>query len=127
MRNVNTHERRSIWMLVDTGASMSTLSARSAGKLGISCQLEKRDIPVTFRGIAGVSVVGLPRYVNVFLGGVLRTIPIAVEPDQKAMRLLQRRGLKASPLKGDLLGRADILEQYLLCFDAERLYAFPTL
>ena len=128
LQNVITGVSRRVGMNISTSASVSRLSGHTADRLGIGRRMGPADRAIVLSSMSGHPVVGVARNVSVFLGGVTQEIRVAVEPDQVSMRLLERKhGLDISPCKQDILGRADILENYLLCLNAERLYAFRRL
>jgi hypothetical protein len=103
---------------LDTGADVSSLTAKTADLLGINRDLGAND-PMKIKGIGGGVVVGLPRWIYVFLGGRLHPIPILVPPADETVAPSQN-----APRQWNFLGRAAIASAFLMCFDNKRLYAF---
>lgn len=110
---------------IDTGAFASTLDENSADALNIDRQQRNCEELQPSEGIGGQVVVGLRRWISIELAGVWQEVPVLVPPESFA---LQEPTKDKQPVclvpNGNLLGRAQILENYLLCLDAARLYAF---
>jgi len=107
--------------LVDTGACVSILTAKTADDLGIDRRRDAGE-PIKIKSINGEKIPGLPRWIRVFLGGSFHPIPVFVPPagcDISNSKDAQRRP--------NYLGRAGITSCFLMCFDNKRLYAFPRL
>jgi hypothetical protein len=126
LENLDAGATGKIEMLADTGARVSTLCGQSATQLQINRRTRWFNDLMLLSGIGGTPVVGLRREVNVYLGETPDPITVAVEPDSMTMRCLEQLWDEhVVPVVHDVLGRMDVIEQYLLCFDSERLYAFP--
>ena len=114
---------RHVQMLVDTGAAVSTITSETADWLGMYRYLLSGESLVPLRGASGGTIAGLARWMRVWLGGATRIIPVLVPPRDPS--LLRRHGkATASAPTRDVLGRAEILENFLLCFDHEELDVF---
>jgi hypothetical protein len=112
------YEIANVNFLVDTGASISLLTAETADSLGIDRRPGPGDSFIV-HGIGCSPFVGLKRWIYVFLGGRLHPIPALVPPENN-----QIGQFRAVPSKSDILGRAAVTSCFLMCFDNKRLYAF---
>ncbi len=116
-----------IRMLVDTGSDISTLNGDAADSLGIDRWREGEEELVPLRGINGEAVVGYRRKIIVCLGGKFREVDALVEPHPRFLDAADQDDTIPAVIgvNRNVLGRKDVSDNYLLCFDAERLYAFP--
>jgi len=123
--NIENYRSREAYLLVDTGADVSALTESTAKSLELDCQPRQGEPPVLLIGAGGNPIVGLLRWIIIHLGGVPQKVPVVVP---MPLEDLQEREEGSAPLLSspqlDILGRAGIFENYLLCFDSRRLYAF---
>jgi hypothetical protein len=126
MENAQNFGTWNVWMLVDTGASLSTLTGEWAGKLSVGRRIRRFGDVKSLQSASGRSVVGVLRSVVIYLGAVHKTVPVLVEIDAcDTPRVPQDGSQIGSPPRHNVLGMAGVLDSYLLCLDAGRLYAFP--
>lgn len=110
-----------IWLLADTGASVSTLNASTADELRINRWPKDNERLTTCVGPGGFPLAGLLRCISVQLGGKNQTMEVLVP--SRVDKDSQNRFVIAGEPESNLLGNS-ILEDYLLCFDSHALYAF---
>ena len=123
IRNPDTYRgHKDVWTLVDTGAYVTVLSAEAADRLGLNRHLRRREVMKIVKDVTGRPFVGLRRWVYLHLGGRLLLIPVLVPPDPRALD--NPDDVPIAP-NFCLLGRARVLNEFLLCLDAEGLYVFP--
>jgi hypothetical protein len=116
---------QAVTFVVDTGAFSSTLKEETADLLNIDRTLQRGESPGFGHGAGGQRIVGVHRWISVQLGGVWQEVPVLVPPEREVLEQRELDGLPVGlPPKNDLLGRAQILGNYLLCLDQDSLYAF---
>ncbi|MCE5279563.1 MAG: hypothetical protein ABFD92_11410 [Planctomycetaceae bacterium] len=125
MQNIQTSVTRKVLVLVDTGADVSTLTASSADDLGIERAMHPGDVAAVVRDAGGAPMIGLRRWVQVYLDDRPFMVPVIVPPRNVADEAPAARPLAAMP-QYNILGRARVLEGYALTFSARRLSAAPT-
>ena len=113
-------EQRNTQMLVDTGACLSLLSYSASRRLGFHHWFGRRRV---LRGITGRPFVVLVRKAEVLLGNTMHTIPVGISPSPFLVRSRSGDAL-AGTMTTSVLGREGVLNEYLLCMDRRRLYAF---
>lgn len=110
---------------LDTGAFTSTLDEASTQELEIDRTLARGEKLFPARGVGGQRIVGLMRWIAVYLGGEWQTIPVLVPPSP----LLLQQGnagpdALGRPPQRNLLGRAQVLGNYLFVVDDHQAYVF---
>jgi hypothetical protein len=110
---------------VDTGAVTSTLNEKSTKELKIDRTLRPGESLWTGIGVGGQSIVGVHRWIKVRLGGAWQEIPVLVPPEPVVLcqRTPDNNRLGLVPQR-NLLGRAQIMDNYFLCLDSCTVYAF---
>lgn len=107
-------------MLVDTGACISLLSAADSHHLGFAHWFGRARV---LEGISGCPFVVRIKSMEVLLGNVMHEIPVGVSCSRSFLS-----GRKGDAIGGDVpttvLGCEGVLENFLLCVDSCRLYAF---
>lgn len=126
MQNIRTRVSRKILALVDTGADVSTLTATAADDLGIDRAIRSEDVAAVIRDAGGAPMIGLRRWVQVYLDDTAFTIPVIVPPRLSPDDAGDSRKLPLAALpQFNVLGRARVLERFILCFDTRRLCTWP--
>lgn len=83
-------ERIALFLLVDSGATISALPRSDAEVLGIEAD---RGEPLTVAGIGGEMIQGWKHKVDVVLGDQKHRLPIIFLDQQNAPRILGREGI----------------------------------
>jgi len=123
--NSDNYQSSETYLLMDTGADVSMLTESTAKFLGFDCQPRRGEPPVLLIGAGGNPIIGLLRWIIVHLGGVAQKVPVIVPVPLEDLQEREEGGtpLVSSP-QFDVLGRTGIFENYLLCFNSRKLYAF---
>lgn len=85
-----TDERFSLFLLIDSGATISALPASDAPTLGMD---KSEGIPMRIAGIDGKVMEGWRHEVKIGIGGILLSIPFVFLENKETPRILGREGV----------------------------------
>ena len=125
MQNILTRISKKVLLLVDTGSDITTLTGVAADDLEIDRRIRPGNAPALIKDAGGTVMIGLRRWIWVYLGDCPHIIPVLVPPAPGQLTT----NASGTPLgqgpKFNVLGRARILEHFELCFNAKTLHVHP--
>jgi hypothetical protein len=85
-----TGEQFSLFLLIDSGATISALPASDAPTLGVN---KNEGTPMRIAGIDGKTMEGWRHEVKIGIGGTILSIPFVFLENKEAPRILGREGV----------------------------------